>query len=268
MAPHRFGFFATLPLPDVDDALAEVEYALDTLHADGIVLLSNYAGRYPGDPAFEPLFTELNRRKSVIFFHPTAAIGAGIPLGNNAGATLPGASSALLEFVFDTTRAVTDLLLHGTLEHTPAVRSIIPHAGGAIPSLAPMMVIAALWKAGRMAAGATWGPEMDQQQILAQLAQMGVGMSQLQRLFYDTAFSDSSSAFPSLLALSDPTHLLFGSDYPWAGEAIASLLLARLESYQGLEVGERAKISRDNALSLFPRLASVYGLQAEEVSRP
>ncbi len=251
--PHRLGFFATLPLPDVDDALHELDYAMDTLHADGVILLSNYAGQYPGDPAFQPLFAELNRRKSVVFLHPTAAIGAAMPQGSHAGATIPGIPSSLLEFVFDTTRAVTTLLMHGTLERTPDVRYILAHAGGTVPYLALRIAAGAMWGAGKVTAGAAWGMGMNQQQQLAQMAQIGAAMSHLQRLYYDTAFSDPSSVFPSLLALVDPALVLFGSDYPWAGEAITSLTLLRLESYQGIDQQARGAIERDNALSLFPR---------------
>src|SRR5216683_3283622 len=83
--PKRFGFFATLPLPDVEAALAEISYALDTLHADGIGLLSNYAGIYLGDARFDPIFAELNRRAAVVFIHPTVFTGSEIPSAKNAG---------------------------------------------------------------------------------------------------------------------------------------------------------------------------------------
>ncbi len=261
-APHCFGFFATLPLPDVDDALRELDYAYDTLHADGVVLLSNYAGQYPGDPTFEALFAELNRRKAVVFLHPTAATGATVPPGNNAGATLAGVPSSLLEFVFDTTRAVASLLAHGTLERTPDVRYILAHAGGTVPYLAIRMAIGALWAAGKITPGAAWGTDVNQPWQMAQLAQISAGVSQLQRLYYDTTFSDPATVFPSLQALVQPSQLLFGSDYPWAGEAITSLTLLRLESYQGLDQQARKAVEHDNALSLFPRLAAAASVAA------
>ena len=68
--PERFGFFATLTLPDVQGALAEAQYALDILLADGVVLLANNAGRYLGDPGFEPLLEFLHHRRAVVFVHP------------------------------------------------------------------------------------------------------------------------------------------------------------------------------------------------------
>src|SRR5215467_13524935 len=123
--PQRFGAFAILPLPDIDAALRELEYALDTLKLDGVVLLSSVDGRYLGDPLFDELFSELNRRKAVVFLHPTVpAINSALKLD------LP---PFLIEFVFDTTRAVTNLLYSGTLDRCPEIHFIVAHAGGTVP---------------------------------------------------------------------------------------------------------------------------------------
>lgn len=100
--PRRFGAFAFLPLPDVDASLREIEYAFDTLHLDGVVLLASIGDRYLGDPAFDAVFDELNRRKSVVFIHPTVPASSSV-----LKLALPG---TLVEFVFDTTRAVTNLI--------------------------------------------------------------------------------------------------------------------------------------------------------------
>ena len=124
-----------------------------------------------------------------------------------------------------------------------------------------------MWKAGTVTKGATWGPDMSQQERSAQLAQVITAMSQLQRLYYDTAFSDPMSTFPSLLALVEPSQLLFGSDYPWAGEGLVSLVLLQLASYQGLDQQTRRAIERDNALSLFPRFAAAASASACHLSK-
>jgi len=108
---------------------------------------------------------------------------------------------------------------------------------------------------------------MSQQERSAQLAQVITAMSQLQRLYYDTAFSDPMSTFPSLLALVEPSQLLFGSDYPWAGEGLVSLVLLQLASYQGLDQQTRRAIERDNALSLFPRFAAAASASACHLSK-
>jgi 6-methylsalicylate decarboxylase len=125
--PGRFGGFARLPLPDADAALAEIDYALGTLRLDGVVLLTNHDGVYLGDSRLDPVFDELNRRKAVVFLHPA------LPAGFEQ--TSLGYAPSLIEFVFDTTRAVTHLVLSGTLERCPGLRLIVPHAGGTIPFL-------------------------------------------------------------------------------------------------------------------------------------
>jgi predicted TIM-barrel fold metal-dependent hydrolase len=127
--PDRFGAFALLPLPDVDASLREIAHALDTLGLDGVGVLTNYAGAYLGDRRFAPLFDELQRRKAVVFIHPTQPPGfAGLSLG------LP---APVLEYPFDSTRAINSLILSGTLSRCPDVRFIVSHGGGTIPYLAP-----------------------------------------------------------------------------------------------------------------------------------
>ena len=127
--PDHFGAFATMPLPDVDASLRELEYAYDTLGLDGVVLFSSQGGRYLGDPLFDPLFEELERRKAIVFIHPTT-----LPPGADAtGLTIP---YGVAEFTFDTTRAITNMLYSGTLERFPSIRYIVSHAGGTIPYLA------------------------------------------------------------------------------------------------------------------------------------
>jgi predicted TIM-barrel fold metal-dependent hydrolase len=125
--PTRLGAFATLPLPDVDGALKEIEYALDTLKLDGVNLLTNVHGTYLGDPAFDAVFAELNRRKAVVFVHPETP-----PAARDIKLSFPG---AMIEFTFDTTRMTANLILSGTLERYPDVKIILPHAGGTVPYL-------------------------------------------------------------------------------------------------------------------------------------
>ncbi len=223
--PQRFGAFAILPLPDVDAALLELEYALDTLKLDGIVLLSNVEGRYPGDPAFDELFTELNRRRAVVFLHPTVpAINSELKLD------LP---PFLIEFVFDTTRAVTNLIYSGTLERCPDIRFILAHAGGTVPYLAY-----------RIAMG----------QIMLPGAPQGV-MTYLKQFYYDTALSANPNALRSLTALVDASHILFGSDYPFAPEVAIAFTAQGIQNYDGFNEQARRAIERESALGLFPRFS-------------
>ncbi|MBI4463192.1 MAG: amidohydrolase family protein, partial [Acidobacteria bacterium] len=123
----RFGLFAVLPLPDIAASLREIEYAFDTLQADGVGLLTSYGGKYLGDPLFAPVFEELNRRKAVVYTHPTdpACCSNLIPtVGNN-----------VIEFNTDTSRTIVSLIVSGTASRCPDTSFIFSHAGGTIPYL-------------------------------------------------------------------------------------------------------------------------------------
>jgi 6-methylsalicylate decarboxylase len=224
--PGRFGFFAGLPLPDVDASLTEIEHGLDVLRADGIGLLTNYAGRYPGDPAFAPVFDELDRRGAVVYFHPAAA---------PCCSCLPEIPAATLDFPFDTTRAVTSLLYSGTFARCRRIRFIFSHAGGTIPFLAQRIARLAV------------KPEFKKH------VPDGV-LAELKRLFYDTALSANAFAFRSLLQLVPPVQVLFGSDYPFAPEATMADTVRGLGEL-GLAEADLLAIERGNALSLMPGLA-------------
>jgi predicted TIM-barrel fold metal-dependent hydrolase len=225
--PDRFGAFAVLPLPDVEAALLELEYALDTLKLDGVTLLASVGDQYLGDPEFDPLFAELNRRKAVVFVHPAVPPGSGA-----AKLILP---PSLLEFTFDTTRTVANLLYSGTLERCPDIRFIFSHAGGAVPFLA--------W---RISLG-EWLPGMSERVPRGPI-------TYLKGLRYDTALSTARFALRSLQELADPSRILFGSDYPFLPEPLVAINIADLEGYDGFDNETRTAIGRDNALTLFPRL--------------
>ena len=221
--PQRFGAFAILPLPDVNAALRELEYALDTLKLDGVVLLSSVDGRYPGDPLFDELFTELDRRKAVVFLHPTVPV-----INHELKLDLP---PFLIEFVFDTTRAVTNLLFSGTLERCPGIRFIVAHAGGTVPYLAY-----------RISMG----------QIMMPAAPQGV-MTYLKQFYYEIALSANPYTLGSLQELVDASHILFGSDYPFAPEIMTGFTVQGIQNFDGFDEQARRAIERESALALFPR---------------
>lgn len=225
--PDRFGNLATLPLPDVEGALRELEYALDTLHADGVILLSNYGGKYLGDEAFEPLWAELGRRQAVVFVHP----------GQPPLPTAPGVAGPLVDYPFDTTRAAVQLVLNGVVDRHPGARIILAHAGGFLPYASHRFAeLASVFRSDA-------APPAD---ILASF----------QRFYFDTALSSGPAALPTLKAFAGSNRILFGSDFPYAPAAIGASFTAKLDSYDGLTADEHKAISHGNAGTLFPRLRS------------
>ncbi|WP_433677919.1 amidohydrolase family protein [Nocardia sp. CA-119907] len=222
--PDRFGLFATVPLPDVAGSVQEIAHAYDELNADGVVLLANAHGRYLGDAAFDPVMAELDRRAAVVLVHPSELPGpavAGIP---------PFAA----DFLLDTTRAATNLVLHGVPRRYPNIRFILSHAGGFVPYASHRIAAAIMAETGRNAL-----------EILEDLS----------GFYFDTALSGSPAALPSLLAFARPGHVLFGSDWPFAPELGVAYFTGQFDAYPGLDDTGRAAINRENALELFPRLA-------------
>ena len=222
--PSRYGQFAAAPLPDIDGSLKEIEHALDTLKADGIGVLSTYDGKYLGDPAFAPVFAELNRRKAVVYVHPTIAACC--------GSVIPGLAVQAIEYPFDTTRTITSLLINGTLAKNPDIRWIFSHGGGATPMMAGRMAETV----GRRANAAETMP--------------GGVAAQLRKLYYDTASASSPGAIAALRVMAPTDHILFGSDYPFVSTAHG---LEEL-SHSQMSDADREAIDRGNALALLPRL--------------
>jgi predicted TIM-barrel fold metal-dependent hydrolase len=218
--PSRFGFFAAVPLPDTDGSLKEIEYALDTLHADGIGFLTNYDGKYLGDPAFAPIFDELHRRKAVVYGHPTAA--------NCCWDIVPGVAISTEEFGFDTTRTITSLLYSGTLSRCSDIKFIFSHGGGTLPFLAGRIGGAAR----RLTNLVPHGPDYE-----------------FRRLHFDTASVTNAPAMAAILKLVPATQVMFGTDYPWGNAGSALQGLRSL----GLSDGEMQAIESGSAVRLLPR---------------
>jgi predicted TIM-barrel fold metal-dependent hydrolase len=220
--PGRFGLFAVIPLPDTDSSLREIDYAFAVLKADGIGLMTSYEDKWLGDSAYEPVFAELNRRKAVVFVHPTT--------GLCCRTLLPDVNPIMLEIPQDTTRAVTNLLFSGTFTKFRDIRFIVSHAGGNIP-----MVL------GRMH---QYGPKN-----IADKVPNGIDY-ELKRLYYDVAGAAYRPAIAALTALVPTTQILFGSDNPFIPLSETAEGIKQL----GFSIDELQRIIRDNALSLLPRL--------------
>lgn len=252
--PGRFGALATLPLPDVEAALKELHHALDVLHLDGVVLLTNVDGHYLGDALLEPLFAELDRRAVPVFIHPTTPHGA-------PGPDLP---PSIVDYVFDTSRATANLLINGALERYPQIPFILAHAGGAVPYLAWRLALGvemrhmpprdALVYAYERLTHRYGGAPLEKR-----APGLAAALALLQRLYYDTALSATPYVFRSLLALVPPERVLFGTDVPWAPEILAAETVRGIAAEAALDDADRQAIEHDTALRLFPRLAHVRG---------
>ena len=223
--PGRFGVFAAIPLPDVEGSLKEIEYAFDILKVDGIHLLTSYGDKWPGDPAFAPVFDELDRRRAVVFVHPTVA---------NCCATLqPNVSVSIGEYPFDETRAIMSVLYNGTLTRCPNIRFIFTHAGGPMPVLAVRME-----------------QQLRHPEIAARLPN-GAAV-ELKKLYFDVANSTvNKAAMAALTTFAPSSQIMFGSDFPYIP------IEKTVNGFAGLGYSPDLlkAINRDNALKLFPRLA-------------
>jgi 6-methylsalicylate decarboxylase len=223
--PGRFGLFATLSMLDIDATLKEMEYALDTLKADGVGLQTNYGDKWLGDPVYKPVFDELNRRKAVVYVHPLAAACCG-----NLSV---GAFPAVIEVPHDTTRTVTSLLLSGGFARWRDIKWLFSHAGGTVPMLA-----------GRI--DAFYGKRPNR----AEFAPDGIE-NELRRLHYDTANATSAPAMAALTKLVPASQITFGSDYPYF-----PLNQAETLRQLGFSEADLRAIESGNAIRLVPRLTA------------
>jgi len=225
--PRRFGAMTMLPLPDVDAALAELAYALDELGLDGVLLPTHASGTYLGDPAFEPLFEELDRRDAYCFVHPIVS-----PFQS----PLPQYHPTLFEMSHETTRAIVNLVFSGTLERYGRIRLQFPNLGGTLPSIAE-----------RVAMLGENFPEFSERAPDGLLSYLG-------RLYFDTGVANRMTPLNALLSFVDLSHVVFGTDWPfdtWTelGDPAPGL--------SGLSAADRARIDGENAAALVPRLAAV-----------
>ncbi|MGC2781554.1 MAG: amidohydrolase family protein [Bradyrhizobium sp.] len=225
---ERFGLLASLPMTDIEAALSEVDFAFDMLGADGVIMMSNYADDYLGNPKYEPVFAALDRRQATVFIHPAA------PACYECVAC--GRPGPVIEFPFDTCRTVTDMLYAGVLGRFNSISFILSHAGGALPGLARR--IASLGTVSYV----PHPPEMTHQTVLSQLG----------KLYFDTAIAGSASTLVPVLELAGPDHIVFGTDFPPATEAVITENIGALDGLDCLSDEAEAAINH-NGRRLFAR---------------
>lgn len=243
--PDRFGAFATLPVPDVEGALMELEYALDTLKLDGVVFLSNVEGHYLGDPAYDEIFAELNHRKAVVYIHPD-------DLALREGE--PPFFAPLFERLVDTTRTITDLYQKGTFKRYPNIRYIMPHGGGSAPFLAWRIALGQSEEANHTFYDRGLFDYSNCQSAIDE------GVEILKRLYYDTA-QPGPSLMKAVHELAGPSHILCGTDAGWGSATDVALPMDGLKEYDGFNEQEFAAVERNNALELFPRFKINGGIE-------
>jgi predicted TIM-barrel fold metal-dependent hydrolase len=222
--PGRFGMFAALPLPDIETSLHEIAYGLDELKADGIALFTSYRDKWLGDPQFDPVMEELNRRKALVYVHPDAPLCCRNLLRDLF-------NNSVIEYTADTTRAIANLLFKGAINRYRGIRWIFSHGGGTVPFVAERL---------------TRIPETYKN--LASTVPNGV-MPELQRFYYDLAQASFPSALAALTKIIPVSQLLWGTDFPFRrGEEYV-----RQHIDYGFSESDLRKIGRDNALPLLPR---------------
>src|SRR5581483_9597300 len=221
----RFALLAILPLPDIDASLREIEYAFDTLKADGVGLLTSYGNHWLGDPQFASVFDELNRRKAVVYSHPTDA-----PCCRNL---LPNVNPTVVEYNTDTSRTIVSLIASGTATRTPGISYIFSHAGGTMPYLVE-----------RFGVG---GPDKIAD-ILAGTPEPNSKLYHLRRFYYDTAQSTNPIQMQALKAFAGASQIVFGADFPW------STIVNHVQGLQkcGFTPQQLRGIDRENALRFLP----------------
>ena len=223
--PDRFGYFASLPLPDISASLAEIEHVLDgPIKADGIILLSNASGFYLGDPHLRPVLAELDSRKAVVFVHPTSAC-CQANLEDLSASESPACSSPLasaypnpvFEFIFDSGRSILDLILTGTACRFHQIRWIITHCGGALPSLLDRVIQFA--DIGLPLASGRDPLPVSEAQIRATIAE---------QCWFDLAGNPIPNQVDAMLKFTSRQHLLFGTDVPWMSFEVVGELVQRM----------------------------------------
>ncbi len=223
--PARLGALASLPLPDVDAALAELDYALDTLGLDGVLLLSNHEGVYLGDERLEPLFAELDRRAAYCFVHPD--FPPDWPLPQHPG--------RWYEFPFDTTRAMVNLALSGGFDRFPNVRMQWAHLGGTVPYLARRI-------------------DNQSRHMPDAVSKMSSSMLEcFSRQYYDTGLSAYYGTVAATLGITSLSHVVFGTDWPWYERPEHG---SDPEPELSVLGPDRAQVDSLNAASLVPALAA------------
>jgi predicted TIM-barrel fold metal-dependent hydrolase len=220
--PGRFGLFACIAPPDVPGSLKEIEYALDTLKADGIGLLTSYQDKYLGDPSFAPVYEELNRRKAVIYVHPTTP--------DCCRGLVPGIPPSAIEYATDSTRTIAHLVFSGTAMKFPDIRWIFSHSGGTLPFLTGRFV------------------RLAQERKLPILP--NGPLPEFKKFHYELAQGNTPGQIAALLKMVSISQVMYGTDYPFRDGTEVNRGIADW----GFSAADLRAIEYENAARLLPRI--------------
>ena len=227
--PGRFGAYAVVPANDVQATIEEMTYALDVLKLDGVCTSTNIDGIYMGDPQFDPWFAEMDRRRSVLFIHPSSP-----KLYPDMGVHV-----SIVEFMADATRAVMNLVYSGARKRFPNISIIATHGGATIPYLAQRLA----WLETQ------YGPGPGREKLSAEEV-----MQALSSFYYDLTAATSPAQLDALLHLVPHTQLLMGFDMPYMSLEFIEPAKRQFQAYEGLTDAQKADICRTNPAKLFPAL--------------
>jgi len=222
--PGRFGVFAMLPLPSIDDSLKEIAYAFDTLKVDGVGLMTSYRDKWLGDAAFAPVWEELNRRKATVYTHPTSP--------NCCVNLVPGVPDYMIEFGTDTARSIASLILSGTSQKYKDINWIWSHGGGGLTAFAERFLV----------------------QVVSIPPYKGkftreIVDGELKRFYYDTAQVSGEVTLDALAKLVPVSQIVYGTDFPY--RTAADHTKGVTAYFKGDDLN---KVDRENAVRLIPRL--------------
>jgi predicted TIM-barrel fold metal-dependent hydrolase len=230
--PKRFGCFGLLPMHDINAAIAEARYCLETLRFEGISLFASYGEKFLGDAAFDPLLRYLDGHNTLVHVHPSLH-----PSSKSLDLPWPG---FMIEYPFDTTRAAVNLLFSGALERFPNIRFILSHAGGTLPFLAWRLSVA---------------PMIDKRLQQRTREEIFAG---LKTFWYDNALASGAAPMGALSRIAAADRIVFGSDWPFCNDRVVTEEVADFTAPDFLDPRTVAMIARDNALKLFPQRAAQF----------
>jgi predicted TIM-barrel fold metal-dependent hydrolase len=238
--PGKFGGFASIPLNWIDESIEELKYALGTLGLDGVCLMTNYDGKYLGDEAFDDFFSELNKRKAVLYIHPSDPAEEYDPKLADTG--IP---NSLIEVTFETTRMAANLLYMDVTDRYPDIKYILSHGGGTIPYLG--------WRLAMI----KYARKNKKPPVLRTLYDFLIkggpeaGLNDLKQMYYDTALTSGPYALNTLNEFAGSSQIVFGSDFPMA--KVAPIVVKNLDNHPEFSAKDIEDINYKNSLELFPQ---------------